>query len=152
MRSQLKFEIADLRQQNVQHLLESVLAIMSSLVIASLLPSLLVQYVYTDQAALMSGQTPFWLQNGPMIIFGLGILYALVTALQTIMRSRRIGMLKRQLAMIAAEPAFSDDEVAAQEKELAELERMVDEALDSDSAEKTEKKTVSKRRGRVAKR
>jgi hypothetical protein len=129
MKSQLKFEIMDLRQQNVQHLLEAVAAIMASLVVASLLPSLLVQFVYTDQAALMSGQTPFWLQNGSMIIFGLGMLYALAVAVTTITRSRRIGMLKRQLAMIAAEPAFSDDEVAAQEKELAELEKMVDEAL-----------------------
>jgi hypothetical protein len=144
MRSQLKFDIVDLRQQNIQHLLEAVAMIMASLVVASLLPSLLVQFVYTDQAALMSGETPFWLQNGPMIIFGLGILYAVVTAIMTIMRSRKIGVLKRQLAMVAAEPAFSDDEVAAQEKELAELERMVDEALDDSKDKKSKSKPKSK--------
>jgi hypothetical protein len=144
MRSQLKFDIVDLRQQNIQHLLEAVTMIMASLVVASLLPSLLVQFVYTDQAALMSGETPFWLQNGPMIIFGLGILYAVVTAIMTIMRSRKIGVLKRQLAMVAAEPAFSDDEVAAQEKELAELERMVDEALDDSKDKKSKSKPKSK--------
>jgi len=105
--------------------------------------------VYTDQTALMSGKTPFWLQNGSMIVFGLGVLYFVYVAITTAMRSRKIGMLKQQLAMVGAEPSFSKAEIAAQEKELASLEKMVDEALKEDkkpaqSSKKTKTKTAKK--------
>lgn len=130
MNSQLKFEIKELRQQNIQNLLGAIGLIMTSLIVASLLPQLLLQYVYTDQAALMGGKAPFWLENGSMVIFILGVLYFLYTAFVTIMNSRKIAMLKNQMAMIGDDGSFSSSEVAAQEKELAALERMVDEALD----------------------
>ncbi|MBP7875859.1 hypothetical protein KA012_02590 [Candidatus Woesebacteria bacterium] len=143
MNSQLKFEINDLRQQNIQHLLESVGVIMTALIVASLLPTLLLQFVYTDQAALMGGQTPFWLQNGSMIIFGIGVLYFVFVAVTTFTRSRKITMLKQQMSMVGADVALSSVEVIAQEKELAALEKMVDAALQDG------KKTVkSPRRGR----
>lgn len=143
MNSQLQFEINDLRQQNIQHLLESVGVIMTALIVASLLPTLLLQFVYTDQAALMGGQTPFWLQNGSMIIFGIGVLYFVFVAVTTFTRSRKITMLKQQMSMVGADVALSSVEVIAQEKELAALEKMVDAALQDG------KKTVkSPRRGR----
>lgn len=141
MNTQLQFEINELRQQNLQHLLESVGVIMAALIIASLLPSLLIQFVYTDQAALMSGKPPFWLQNGSMIVFGLGVLYFVFVLVANALRSRTIGMLKRQLAMIGAEANLSASDLASQEKELASLEKMVDEALAADKqAEKSTKK------------
>lgn len=147
MNSQLQFEINDLRQQSIQHLLEAVGVFMTALIMASLLPSILLQYVYTDQAALMGGETPFWLQNGPQIIFYGGVLYFVFVAITTAMRSRKIGMLKQQLAMIGADANFSKDELAAQEKELASLEKMVDEALKDDKKPKksTTKKTTTKK-------
>ncbi len=148
MNSQLKFEINDLRQQNIQHLLESVGVIMTALIVASLLPTLLLQFVYTDQAALMGGQTPFWLQNGSMIVFGLGVLYFVFEAVTTFTRSRKIAMLKQQMSMVGTDIALSGAETIAQEKELAALEKMVDAALQDG------KKTVKsprKGRGRPAK-
>ncbi len=148
MNSQLQFEINDLRQQNIQHLLESVGVIMTALIVASLLPTLLLQFVYTDQAALMGGQTPFWLQNGSMIIFGLGVLYFVFVAVTTFTRSRKIVMLKQQMSMVGTDASFSGAEMIAQEKELAALEKMVDAALQDG------KKTVKsprKGRGRPAK-
>ncbi len=148
MNSQLQFEINDLRQQNIQHLLESVGVIMTALIVASLLPTLLLQFVYTDQAALMGGQTPFWLQNGSMIIFGLGVLYFMFVAVTTFTRSRKIAMLKQQMSMVGVDVALSSAEMVAQEKELAALEKMVDAALLDG------KKTVKsprKGRGRPAK-
>lgn len=143
MNSQLQFEISELRQQSIQSLLGGIGLIMASLVIASLLPTLLVQYVYTDQAALMGGETPFWLQNGSMIVFGIGVLYFFYVLAMASMNSRKIAMLKQQLAMVGSEANFSRKELAAQEKELASLEKMVDEALDSSA-----KVAKSPRRGR----
>lgn len=130
MNSQLYQEISDLRQQNLQQLLTAIGVIMSGLIIASILPTLLLQFVYTDQAALMGGETPFWLQNGSLIIFSLSVLYFIYTIVMTVGRSRKIAMLKQQLAMVGAGATFSDDEVKQQEKELAALEKMVDEALE----------------------
>jgi len=148
MNSQLQFEIKDLRAQNLQGLLSGIAGIMTALIVASILPSLLVQFVYTDQAALMTGTPPFWLQNGSMIVFGLSVLYILYVAVATSMRSRKIAMLKQQLAMIQTNETFSPSELAAQEKELAQLEKMVDEAL-ADGKKTTKSKT--KARGRSAK-
>lgn len=146
MNSTLQFEINELRQQNIQQLLAAIGLILTSLIVASLLPNLLLQYVYTDQAALMSGTPPFWLQNGSMIVFGVGVIYFLYVAIVTFMNSRKIAMLKQQLSMVAPQATFSHSELAAQEKELAALEKMVDEALETD---KKTKKSV--RRGRPAK-
>jgi uncharacterized protein YfkK (UPF0435 family) len=128
--------------------LSGIAGIMTALIVASILPSLLVQFVYTDQAALMTGTPPFWLQNGSMIVFGLSVLYILYVAVATSMRSRKIAMLKQQLAMIQTNETFSPSELAAQEKELAQLEKMVDEAL-ADGKKTTKPKT--KARGRSAK-
>ena len=148
MNSQLQFEINDLRTQNLQGLLSGITGIMTALIVASILPSLLVQFVYTDQAALMTGTPPFWLQNGSMIVFGLSVLYILYIAVATSMRSRKIAMLKQQLSMIQTNETFSSGELAAQEKELAQLEKMVDDAL-ADGKKTTKSKT--KARGRSAK-
>jgi len=130
MNSHLHFEIKELRAQNVQALLSSIGTIMAALIVASMLPTLLVQFVYTDQTALMSGETPFWLQNGSMIIFGIGVLYFVYVAVTNYMRSRKIAMLKQQMTMMNGDASFSKSELAAQEKELAALEKMVDEALE----------------------
>lgn len=143
MNSQLQFEINEMRQQSIQSLLGGIGVIMASLVIASLLPTLLVQFVYTDQAALMGGETPFWLQNGSMIVFGVGVLYFFYVLAMSSMNSRRIAMLKQQLTMVGGEAHFSSKELAAQEKELASLEKMVDKALDTPA-----KAAQSPRRGR----
>lgn len=148
MNSHLHFEIKELRAQNVQALLGSIGTIMTALIVASMLPTLLVQFVYTDQTALMSGETPFWLQNGSMIIFGIGVLYFVYVAVTNYMRSRQIAVLKQQMTMMGGNESFSKSELAAQEKELAALEKMVDEALEDG---KKPSKTVRKSRGRSAK-
>mgnify|MGYP000888527072 FL=1 len=148
MNSQLQFEISDLRQQNVQGLLSGIGVLMSGIIISSVLPQLLLKFVYTDQAALMAGEPPFWLQDGPLFILTASALYIIYVFVMTMMASRKIAMLKQQLAMIGAEPAFSGSELAAQEKELAALEKMVDEALADD---KKVSKEPRKGRGRPAK-
>lgn len=145
MNSQLQFQISELRASNLQLLLASISVFIASLIAASLLPSLLVQYVYTDQTQLMT-QTPFWLQNGPLIIFGLAVLYFVYAMVVVFMRNRKIGQLKQQLAMTYATPEFSDAEVAQQQAELAKLEKMVDDALGETSAPKKAKKTTKSKR------
>lgn len=145
MNSSLQFEISDLRQQNIQRLLETVGVILAAFIIASLLPNILLQYVYTDQAALMTGTPPFWLQNGSMVILGFGVLYFLYSAIMVFSGSRKIAVLKQQLSMVGASATFSPKELAAQEKELAELEKMVDEALETDKKSTKKSSTRSKK-------
>lgn len=136
MNSQLQFEINELRQTNMQYLLGSIGVMITALVVASILPTLLMQFIYTDQAALMAGEPPFLLQNGSMIVFVLGVLYFLYVALMTMMRSRKIVVLKQQLAMVGSTANFSNAELEAQQKELASLEKMVDDALAEDKKSK----------------
>lgn len=146
MNSQLQFEISDLRQTNLQYLLGAIGVMITALVVASILPTLLMQFVYTDQAALMSGEPPFLLQNGSMIVFVFGVLYFVYVAIMTVMRSRKIVMLKQQLTMVGPEANFSSAELAAQQKELESLEKMVDEALaDGKKKSKTSTKSSTKK-------
>lgn len=145
MNSQLQFQIEDLRHSNVQQLIASVSVFIASLIAASLLPSLLMEYVYKDQAQFMT-ETPFWLQNGPLVFFGIAILYFLYVIVIVMMQSRKIAVLKQQLAMTYAAPQFSDQELAEQQAELAKLEKMVDEALDESAPKKSKKSAKAKRK------
>lgn len=146
MNSQLQFQITDLRQQNLQTLLESVSVFIASLIAASLLPSLLMQYVYKDQSAFMT-EAPFWVQNGPLIIFGVGLLYFVYAVVVVLMRSKKINQLKQQLLMTYSQPSFSDAEISEQQAELAKLEKMVDEALQqSTPAAKSKKVSKAKKK------
>jgi len=141
----LKFQIKDLRQQNIQDALQSIGLILASLVVASLLPTLLVTYVYTDQAALMT-ETPFWVQNGPLIVFGIGIAYFLYAVVANVMRDRKIAALKQQLLMSYAAPNLTEAELSAQQEELDKLEKVVDSALSKSArGRKTTRKTTARR-------
>jgi hypothetical protein len=128
MNSHLQYQVSELRMQNVQTLLETISVFIAALISASLLPSLLMEYVYKDQAALMT-QAPFWVQNGPLVIFGLSMLFFVYSMVQIFLKSRKIAGFKKQLAMTYNAPSFSNDEMAAQQAELEKLEKMVDEAL-----------------------
>lgn len=128
----LKFQIKDLRQQNIQDALQAISVILASLVVASLLPTLLITYVYTDQAALMT-ETPFWIQNGPLVVFAVGIAYFLYMVVANVLRGRKIAQLRQQLLMTYDTSHLSDTELAAQQAELNKLEKMVDSALDKSS-------------------
>lgn len=141
----LKFQIKDLRQQNIQEAIQSIALILASLVVASLLPTLLVTYVYTDQAALMT-ETPFWVQNGPLVVFGIGIAYFLYAVVTNVMRGRRIMQLKQQLLM-SYDSSMSSAEMEEQQAELNKLEKMVDSALSKSStrASRTTRKTARRR-------
>lgn len=141
----VKFQIKDLRQQNIQDAIMSIAVVLASLVVASLLPTLLVTYVYTDQAALMT-ETPFWVQNGPLVVFGVAIAYFLYVVATNIMRGRRIMQLKQQLLM-SYDSSMSATEMEEQQAELNKLEKMVDSALSKSStrAGRTTRKTARRR-------
>lgn len=144
----LKFQIKDMRQQNVQDAIQSIAVILAALVIASLLPTLLVTYVYTDQAALMT-ETPFWIQNGPLVVFGLGIAYFLYVIVANFLRNHKIAQLKQQLLMSFG-GHLSEGELVEQQAELNKLEKAVDSALSrsSSSTRRPAKKVAARRRSK----
>lgn len=145
MSSQLHFQITELRMQNIQRLLESIGLFFASLIVASLLPTLLITYVYTDQTQFLTQEPPFWVQSGPLVIFGVGVAYFVYVVLTILMRGRKIDELKQQLMMSDAAPRLSHVELAQQQAELDKLEKMVDDAL-SKSAPAKPKKTKKKSR------
>lgn len=146
MTSRTQAQLNDLRLENIQQLVAAVGTLITCVLLSSVVPNLLLKFVYTDQSKLMAGEVPFALEWGSTLLYGLGIAYGLYAMLSVTWRNRTIRQLKQQLATSLDKPEFSAVELAEQEAELKELEKMVDTALKTETTKtsSTKKKSSSK--------
>ena len=140
--SHTQFQIQELRARNQQKVLESILVLLAALFISALLPSLLLRYFY-DTAQLL--EQPRALEYIPVVSFVVGIGYLLFALIGNMMREKKISQLQSELATMSHDCNCGhahDDAISSDE--LAELERMVDEVLDTKEAEEKTAKKSSK--------
>lgn len=128
--SSLQFKIAQLRSKNQQTLFEAILILMMALFTSAILPSLLIKYVYAGQALLTA---PPLLDYVPTTAFVVSLLFFAYALIANFTRERQIKILAKELE----EYQFSES-APMSEKELQELENIVDAAL-ADSTKKTNK-------------
>lgn len=140
MLSFTQYKIQQLRMTNQQKLLEGILALFTAIFITALLPSLLLQYLYADQ---MLTEAPPLLEFLPVVTFAAGVLYLLYVIFGNMMRSQEIGRLEREMMMTEGESSM---DTMATDKELQELESLVDEALATQKTKSSPKRSTSKRK------
>lgn len=124
MMSHIQTKINDLRLESLQKVLESILAVLGALFTILLLPQLLVRYVYADQQLTAE---PKAIELIPVIAFAIALLYIIYTIAGNISRANKIKLLQSEL-----DAMYSDDEMNMDEAELAELEAIVEDALQED--------------------
>lgn len=131
-----QFTINQLRMTNIQKLLEGLVVLLGAIFVSALLPSLLFQFIYANQALT---QNPAIIEYMPAVVFGFGILYLLYIVAGITLRGKQIVRLEQELLLSAGDAnSMSDD------AELKELEALVDQALasqDSGSAKAAKKST-----------
>ena len=129
-----KFQIQYLRQKNLQALMEALAVMIGAIFIAILLPQVLVRFVYANQQLVAE---PLLLQYIPVVALALGILQILITFIGNFFRERQMIKLERTLVQEVNQSTTSIDE-----KELKELEIMVDSALTKHAPRKVAKKAT----------
>jgi len=122
-----QFKIAQLRQKNIQTSGEVVGVLVLSVFVTVLLPQLLFQYFYADKQLTAE---PAELRAIPAIAFGVGLLFALYGFIANFLRERKIIALTHEMEDQAL--AVSSSPVTAEE--LAQLESLVEKALDADQS------------------
>lgn len=136
--SHTQFQIQQLRSLNQQKLLEAIVVLFTAIFVTALLPSLLLEYLYTDQVLT---EAPPLLRYLPLACFALGILYDVYVFASNMSRSNKIAELERSM-MMSESPVMDD---VADDEELKELEALVDQAIADQS--KKPKTTRSAKRG-----
>ncbi len=124
--------INDLRAKNSQTLLEAITITIVALVINSMLPLILVKYVYANKQLL---QAPPIFDYIAVVSFAVTVLYFLYAFLSNFKREREIFRLMNELDLSEVDELLSDEE-------LKELENIVDEALNKSKKTKTTKKST----------
>lgn len=121
----LQFKINQLRQKNIQTTIEVVGILVLSVVVTVLLPQLLFQYFYADKQLTAE---PVELRVIPAVAFGVGLLFAIYGYVANFLRERKIIALTHEMEdqalAVASSPVTTE--------ELAQLESLVEKALDSD--------------------
>lgn len=135
-----EFQIQQLRTKNLTAAVESIAVILGAVITNTLVPQLLLKYVY-DPTVLLEAPPIF--EYLPLVTYSLGLLYVLYSLGGNFVRNRKIRTLEQEL-MLTGGSCCSDgncchDDEEITEEELKELERIVDEAL------KPEKKTAKKK-------
>lgn len=122
-----QFKINQLRQKNIQTTGEVVGVLVLSVFVTVLLPQLLFQYFYADKQ--LTAEPPE-LKAIPAIAFGVGLLFALYGLAANFLRERQIIALTHEMEDQAL--AVSSSPVTADE--LAQLESIVEKAMDADQS------------------
>ncbi len=131
--NELQLKIQDLRAKNVQVLLEAITVTIVTLVINSMLPLLLVKYVYANKQLLTAPPIFNYINVGSFLVTVLYFTYAFVSNFG---REKQIKTL-----MFEFESDELDEELS--DTELEELEEIVDQAL-SKRKPKTKIKKLSR--------
>lgn len=142
-----EFQIQQLRTKNLTAAVEAIVVVLGAVIANSLIPQLLLKYVY-DPTVLLEAPPVF--EYLPLVTYTLGLLYVLYVLFTNFTRNRRIRTLEQEL-MLTGGGCCSDgscchDDEEITEEELKELERIVDEALkpEKKSAAKSKKSAKSK--------
>jgi len=129
-------KIQNLRAKNSQTLLEAITITIVALVINSMLPLILVKYVYANKQLLSAPPIFDYIAVTSFVVTVLYFLYAFIANFK---REREIAHLMEELEADELDELLTDEE-------LKELESIVDEALSKKKpAKKSAKKTASKK-------
>lgn len=118
----IQFQITELRAKNHQTLLEMIGIVLFSLFFGAFAPSIIISLFFANAQLL---EAPWFYQAIPVGALVLAILYTLYTLVTNLLRERII----RKLGMQAVNPV--DSKVNLPEKEIRQLEKMVDNTLKS---------------------
>ncbi len=124
-------KIQNLRAKNSQTLLEAITITIVALVINSMLPLILVKYVYAGKQLL---QAPPIFDYIAVTSFAVTIIYFLYAFVANFKREKEIAKLMEELELGDVDELLTDEE-------LKELENIVDEALNKKATKKKAAKT-----------
>lgn len=133
---------------NQQKNMESIMVFVAAIFTYLLLPQLLIRYVYADQQLL---EVPPALEYIPVGVFAIAIIHFIYVLLSNILRTKQITKLEQHSeknsccggsCVCGSEDA--DMESMLDPEELAELERIVDEVLESPKKKKNTKAAAKK--------
>lgn len=139
----VSFQIKQLRAKNAQTLLEIIVVLLACVFVTIFLPQILFKFIYANQQLTEEPALLGWI---PTLSFAVGLIFTVYGLLTNLMRERKITQLSSELMTLAGNmnsPAMTPGE-------LAELEKVVDDALNQAAAAPTTT-TKQKRRGRPAK-
>jgi hypothetical protein len=148
--SHLQFQIAKLQRAKLNTTVEVIATIALALFVSSILPILLVRYIYANQQLF---EQPALLEYIPIVAFVIGAGYGLFAIIVNIIRSKKIAQLSKELEteMRFAEmdgccggacgsvTNNSDDDWADMDS-FEELDKMVDEVIAQNESKKSSKK------------
>lgn len=137
----IQFQISQLRAKNLQTLMEMLGITVFAIFFGAFAPSLIIGLFFSNQQML---EAPWFYQAIPVASLGLSILYTLYTLTTNIFRERMIGKLSLQLI------SSSDLGMELEEKEIKELEKMVDKTLKASRKPTTAIKKSSKQSNKRA--
>jgi len=119
----LQFKIQNLRSTTMQRTTEGLFVVVASLFVTALLPSLLIKYFYANAQLF---EQPKLLEYIPVATFVISVAYIVFVIFGNMTRGAKIRQAETELAI--ANSLVSNDLGTTQE-ELAELEKIVDNAL-----------------------
>jgi len=128
-----QFEIQDLRNKNQQTFLELIGLVLFAVFFGAFAPSIIINLFYSKTQLL---EAPWFYQTIPVVALAISMLYTLYAFTSSVLREIKIKNLRSQL--ITGDDLTSDLE----EKEIKELESLVEKTL------KTKKKPTNKKRTR----
>jgi hypothetical protein len=149
-----EFKIQQLRTKNLTLAVESISVVLGAVIANMLVPQLLIKYVYTDTSALLEAPAIFSLL--PLVTYSIALAFIVFALVTNFMRSRKANVLEQELMLMddccgsEGSCCNDSDEEEISDKELQELERIVDEALkpskkkSTKTASKSKKKSVKK--------
>jgi len=149
---QTEFTIQQLRTKNLVKAVESLSVFVAAVIANMLIPQLLIKYIY-DPTKLVVAPPIF--EYLPLFTYGLALLYFIFAMVGNFLRERNAKIMEKELSLSfgctdghyngsCCDSDNDKDEIS--EKELKELEKIVDEALKptKKTVKKTAKKTVKK--------
>lgn len=143
------FKIEQLRARNAQKVQEALLVLILALFVTAMLPSILVQFVFTSANPF---EQPAVLQYIPVASFAVAIIYLAMVMIGNWSREKKAVALENELVMndCGCEGCDCGDSQLppVTEAELKELEGIVEQALQEDAA--SSRKTTSRATSKVS--
>ncbi|NCN06404.1 MAG: hypothetical protein GW946_00995 [Candidatus Pacebacteria bacterium] len=119
----LQFKIENLRATTIQRTLEGLFTVVASLFVTALLPSLLIKYFYANAQLF---EQPKLLEYIPVATFAISGAYIVFVIVGNFSRGAKIRQAESELAL---SESMTANDLGTTQEELAELEKIVDNAL-----------------------
>lgn len=139
--SYVQFQIKNLQAENAQRVLEAIMITFVATLSMIVLPQLLLQYVYASEQLLA---VPKPVEYIPVVAYVISLGYTIFAIVTNMARSKQIAQLKQDLSFLVG--SETDMGSAVDEAELKELEKMVDEAIGTQTTKKATRKATTKKR------